>query len=84
MAVEKAKIQMAKLKLKQMLSWSDRIGSDEIVEINEVIKLLGDVEIFSKKDMEKCFIAGGKLALNIEKPSFEETINKILEDDNSN
>lgn len=36
----KSKNQMATLKLKQLLSWSDRIGSDEIDEINEIIKLL--------------------------------------------
>lgn len=28
--------------LKNMLQWSDRIGSDEIYEINDVIKLLKD------------------------------------------
>ena len=27
-------------KLKDMLSWSDRLGSDEIHEISEIIKLL--------------------------------------------
>ena len=27
-------------RLKEMLSWSDRLGSDEIYEINEIIKLL--------------------------------------------
>lgn len=27
-------------RLKDMLSWSDRIGSDEIHEINEVINIL--------------------------------------------
>jgi len=38
----KSKKQMARLKLKQLLGWSDRIGSDEIHEINEIIKLLKD------------------------------------------
>ena len=42
MAVDKAKVQMAKLKLKELVNWSDRLGSDEIIEINEVIKLLED------------------------------------------
>jgi len=27
-------------RLKEMLSWSDRLGSDEIYEINEIIKIL--------------------------------------------
>ena len=27
-------------RLKEMLNWSDRIGSDEIFEIQEIIKLL--------------------------------------------
>ncbi len=27
-------------RLKEMLEWSDRIGSDEICEIGEIIKLL--------------------------------------------
>lgn len=27
-------------KLQQLLKWSDRIGSDEIYEINEIIKIL--------------------------------------------
>jgi len=33
---------MAIAKLKQILRWSDRLGSDEIIEINEIIKLLKD------------------------------------------
>tara|TARA_B100001057_G_scaffold81553_1_gene77043 strand:+ start:246 stop:359 length:114 start_codon:yes stop_codon:yes gene_type:complete len=27
-------------KLQDMISWSDRLGSDEIIELREVIKLL--------------------------------------------
>ena len=27
-------------RLKQMISWSDRLGSDELLEIREIIKLL--------------------------------------------
>jgi hypothetical protein len=42
MAIDIAKIQMAKLKLKQFLKWSDRISTDEIIEIKEIIKLLED------------------------------------------
>jgi hypothetical protein len=30
----------AKKRLKQMLQWSDRIGSDEIHEIKEIIRIL--------------------------------------------
>ena len=29
-------------RLKNMLAWSDRIGSDEIDEINEIIKIFED------------------------------------------
>ena len=29
-------------RLKSMLSWSDRLGSDEINEINQIIKTLED------------------------------------------
>ncbi len=36
----KAKINEAKKRLKGMLEWSDRIGSDEIYEIKDIIKLL--------------------------------------------
>ena len=32
---------------------------------------------FTLKDMENCFIAGGKLARNIENPSFDEFINTL-------
>ncbi len=34
------KIKIAIEMLKGILHWSDRIGSDEIAEINEIIKLL--------------------------------------------
>ncbi len=36
----KMKVKIAISMLKGMLSWSDRIGSDEICEINEIIKTL--------------------------------------------
>ena len=29
-------------RLKEMLNWSDRIGSDEIFEIQQIIKILQD------------------------------------------
>ena len=29
-------------RLKEMLNWSDRIGSDEIFEIRQIIKILQD------------------------------------------
>ena len=41
MAIDKNK-QEARTKLIGLLNWSDRIGSDEIHEINEVIMLLKD------------------------------------------
>mgnify|MGYP003115781261 CR=1 FL=1 len=37
---EKTKIKITISMLKGILSWSDRIGSDEIYEIQEIIKLL--------------------------------------------
>ena len=40
MEENKVKSQMASLKLQHLFKWSDRVGSDEIIEINEVIKLL--------------------------------------------
>lgn len=40
-------------RLKAMLQWSDRIGSDEIVEIREIIKMLEkEIEMLEKE--EKC------------------------------
>lgn len=66
-------------RLKSMLKWSDRIGSDEIVEINEVITSLENIKIYSNSDMEKSFIAGGKANRDINNPSFDEfleTLNK--------
>jgi hypothetical protein len=38
----KTKVRVAIRMLKGMLSWSDRIGSDEICEINEIIKTLNN------------------------------------------
>tara|TARA_R100001440_G_C2453917_1_gene108649 strand:+ start:56 stop:184 length:129 start_codon:yes stop_codon:yes gene_type:complete len=38
------KIKIAIEMLKGILSWSDRIGSDEISEIQEVIKLLTKIK----------------------------------------
>jgi hypothetical protein len=40
----KAKIHEAIKMLKGILSWSDRIGSDEIYEIGQIIKLLESLE----------------------------------------
>ena len=34
------KTKIAINKLKNMLLWSDRIGSDEIYEINDIVKIL--------------------------------------------
>jgi len=36
---------------------------------------------YTKKDMEKCFIAGGKLARNIDNPGFEDFINSLNKQD---
>ena len=38
----KIKIKIAVEMLKGILSWSDRIGSDEISEIQQIIKLLNN------------------------------------------
>jgi len=38
--MDKKYVQIAINMLKGLLSWSDRIGSDEISELQEVIKLL--------------------------------------------
>ena len=66
-------------RLKAMLGWSDRIGSDEIGEIGEIISILKNSESFTKKDMEQAFIAGGKASRDINNPGFDEfleTMNK--------
>lgn len=73
----KAKIQMGKAKLKQMLSWSDRLGMDEIDEVGEILNLLSTKEVYDKKEMEKAFIAGGKLARDIKNDSFDEFLKKL-------
>ena len=36
-------------RLKEMLRWSDRIGSDEIFEIQEIIKIMDNVKLKIKK-----------------------------------
>lgn len=36
---------------------------------------------YTKKDMEKCFIAGGKLARSIDNPGFEDFINSLNKQD---
>lgn len=51
-------------------------------ELGEAIRKLFDKsllpkECYSKKDMEKAFIAGGKMAKNIENPGFEEFIEQL-------
>lgn len=63
--------------LKGILSWSDRIGSDEINEIQNAILLLENTKVYTKKDMEKFFIAGGKLSRSIKNDSFQEFIDKL-------
>jgi len=42
-------VQIAIQMLKGILSWSDRIGSDEISEINEVITILKRINYGNKK-----------------------------------
>ena len=44
-----------------------------------VQKLLNqtEIEIFSKADMEKAFIAGGKMARNFSNPGFDEFLNTL-------
>ena len=38
--IDKRKIDITIIMLKGLLEWSDRIGSDEIMEIKEIIKML--------------------------------------------
>lgn len=68
---------VASSRLKGLLKWSDRLGSDEIHEIKVIIKLLKDSKSYTLKQMEKSFIAGGKLCRNIENDSFDEFIKKL-------
>ena len=64
-------------RLKSLLSWSDRIGSDEIYEIREIISILKSNQTYTRSEMEKAFIAGGKANRNIENPGFDEFINNL-------
>lgn len=64
-------------RLKAMLKWSDRIGSDEIGEIGEVITLLENTRTYSRSDMEKSFIAGGKANRDINNPGFDEFLESL-------
>jgi len=67
-----------KRRLVEMLTWSNRLGSDEVYEIREVIKALEDTPIkYTKKEMEKSFIAGGKMAMNFQSDSFEEFLTTL-------
>lgn len=43
--IELMNVNIAKALLKEMLNWSDRIGSDEIYEINNAINLLNKINI---------------------------------------
>jgi hypothetical protein len=63
--------------LKEMKEWSDRIGSDEHYQINEIVKMLESSKYYTLKDMEKSFVAGGKLSRNIENDGFNEFIEKL-------
>lgn len=65
------------IRLKALLGWSDRIGSDEIGEIGEIISILKNSESFTKKDMEQAFIAGGKANRDINNPGFDEFLETI-------
>ena len=65
-------------RLKDLLGWSDRLGSDELDEIATIIDILKNSnEKYTLKEMEESFISGGKLARNIENPSFDEMIEEI-------
>lgn len=69
--------------LKNMLSWSDRIGSDEIDEIANIIGVLKlEGKKYSESDLQKAFIAGGKLSRNINNPSFEEFLETLKTEEN--
>ena len=41
-------------RLKEMLNWSDRLGSDELFEIRQIIKILQDENETSQKFYNKC------------------------------
>ena len=61
--------------LKGIIEWSNRIGSDEINAINDIIFQLENNKFYTKSDMEESFIAGGKSCRNINNPGFDEFIN---------
>lgn len=65
-------------RLKDLLEWSDRLGSDELDEIATIIGILKNTdEKYTLKEMEESFISGGKLARNIENQDFSELIEEI-------
>lgn len=65
-------------RLKDLLGWSDRLGSDELDEISTIIGILKNSnEKYTLKEMEESFISGGKLARNIENQDFSELIEEI-------
>ncbi len=51
--------------------------NESLKEMTKIIKILNSNKYYTKKDMEKAFVAGGKSARNIENDSFDEFIEKI-------
>lgn len=69
--------------LNDILEYSSLDVIKEFVELGRsgltksITKLNVSVNLFSIKDMEKYFVAGGKLARNIQNPGFDEFIKKL-------
>lgn len=64
-------------RLKSMLKWSDRLGSDELSEIREIVTLIETTRTYTRSEMEKSFIAGGKANRDIDNPGFDEFLENL-------
>lgn len=51
-------LQLSKNKLKALKQWSDRIGSDEYDEINQIVSLLENQESYLENLSKRCIIWG--------------------------
>lgn len=53
------------------------LGEDRLMDLRFGKQYLFNFGFYSKQDMEKAFIAGGKMAKNIENPDFYEFIEQL-------
>jgi len=63
-------------RLKDMLNWSDRLGSDEIFEIKEIIKIKYELDDADKQDLDK--LKTTELAITL-KTKYKNELNKMFD-----